>query len=162
MTRRHLLGLGAAACLGAGRVSAQTVSNRVGAAQDLVCQGLELLSSHAPPDGISRAVGFLNRALDQYPSLGDARYYRALCLKKLGQRQTLQVSDMEAAQRYGSEALRDQRDPFLLAVPKIYDNLVEVGQKWALIVGISHFQPDIVAESPVRGQGRLLRGGNSA
>jgi hypothetical protein len=146
MTRRHFVSLGAAAAA-CGSLRAQTVSSRVGAAQDLVCQGLELLSSHATPGQVSQAVGFLTLALDQYSSFGDARYYRALCLKRLGQKQALQVSDVEAAQRYGSEALRDGRDPFVLAVPKIYDNLTQVGQKWALLVGISRFQPDIGAES---------------
>ncbi len=143
MTRREFVALGAAGVASAvSGLHGQTVSDRVGAAQDQVYQGLELLSSHSPPEQITRAVGFMNRALDQYPSLGDAHYYRSLCLKKIGQKPTQQVSDLRAAERYESEALRDKRDPFVLAVPKIYDNLNEVGQKWALVVGISQFQPE--------------------
>ena len=34
----------------------------------------------------------------------------------------------------------------MLAVPKLYDKLAEVGQKWALVVGISQFQPEIGGE----------------
>ncbi len=33
----------------------------------------------------------------------------------------------------------------MLAVPKIYDSLPTVGQKWALVVGVSRFQPKIGA-----------------
>ena len=58
----------------------------------------------------------------------------------------MQRTHLEAAQRYESEALRDKRDPFVLAVPKIYDESAGVGQKWALVVGISQFQPEIGAE----------------
>ncbi len=141
MTRRQFVALGAGAAA-VSRLPAQTVSNRVGAAQDLVCQGLEVLSSRSTPGQISQAVEFFTIALDQYESFSDAHYYRALCLKKLGQRAAMQARDMEAARSYGSEALRDGRNPFVLAVPKIYDNLAEVGEKWALVVGISKFQPD--------------------
>ncbi|MBV9404632.1 MAG: caspase family protein [Acidobacteriaceae bacterium] len=108
---------------------------------------MELLSAHATVAQITRATGFFSRALDEYPSFGDAHYYRYLCRKKLNQEQALQSSDLEKAQRYRSEALIQERDPFVLAVPRIYDNLATVGQKWALVVGISHFQPDIGAES---------------
>jgi uncharacterized caspase-like protein len=52
---------------------------------------------------------------------------------------------LEAAKRYGSEALRENRDPFALAVPKLAANLGPVGQKWALVVGINRFQPKIGA-----------------
>jgi hypothetical protein len=54
--------------------------------------------------------------------------------------------DLNKAQMYASEALLDKRDPFVLAVPKIYENLGPVGMKWALVVGVSRFQPDIGAE----------------
>jgi len=49
--------------------------------------------------------------------------------------------DLQAAERYDSDALKDGRDPFTLAVPRIYENLGAVGQKWALVVGISKFNP---------------------
>lgn len=143
MTRRSLLiSLAAASSL-----RAQSAGDRMGAARDLLCQALELLSGRSSPQQISRAIGFLNRALDQYAGFGDAHYYRYLCLKKIGQDRVLQAASLEAAERYQSEALQQKRDPFTLAVPKIYGDLVTVGQKWALIVGISHFQPESGAES---------------
>ncbi|MCU1339240.1 MAG: hypothetical protein JWO19_4821 [Bryobacterales bacterium] len=137
VTRREWIALTAAAGL-----RAQSADDSVGAARDLVYQALELLSPHAAPAEITRALRFLRGALDQYPGFGDAHYYRSLCLQHLKQDPTLQKSDLEAAQRYQSEALRDKRDPFFLAVPKIDENLARVGQKWALVIGISRFQPE--------------------
>ncbi len=145
MTRRSFVSLAAASLVRQAR--AQSSSAQLGAAQDLLYQGLELLSARSSPTQITRAEGFFSRALDEYPSFGDAHYYRYLCLKKLSQEKSLQSSAFEKAQRYRSQALADQRDPFALAVPKIYDNLASVGQKWALVVGISRFQPDVGAES---------------
>lgn len=143
MTRRELLALAAGAPL----LRAQSSDDRHGAARDLVYQALEQLSAHATSQDVSRAIRFLRTALDEYPSFGDAHYFRSLCLKRLNQEPGVQKSDMEAAERYSSEALRDHRDPFVLAVPRLYDNLVMIGTKWALVVGISRFQPKIGAES---------------
>src|SRR6185503_18543261 len=69
-----------------------------------------------------------------------------LCLKRLGQDPGAQRRHLESAELYGSEALRDRRDPFTLAVPRLYGDLSKVGQKWALVVGVSRFQPEIGAE----------------
>ena len=145
MTRRGFGSLAMAALTS--RMYGQSGGAEIGAAKDLLCQGLELLSAQANAQQVTRANGFFGRALDEYPSFGDAHYYRYLCLKKLNREKAVQESALEKAQRYHSDALQDQRDPFVLAVPKMYDNLTTVGQKWALIVGISRFQPDIGAES---------------
>ncbi len=145
MTRRGFVSLSAAAILP--QVHAQSSGAQRGAAKDLLYQGLELLSARSDSQQVTRAVGYFSRALDEYPSFGDAHYYRYLCLKKLNRDRPLQDSALDKAQRYHSDALLDARDPFALAVPKIYDNLASVGQKWALVVGISVFQPDTGAES---------------
>ena len=129
-----------AAALATTRLGAQNANDIVGAARDLLYQALEQLSPHASAAQITRAIRFLRGALDQYPAFGDAHYYRSLCLKRLKQEPTLQKSDLDAAQRYQSEALREAHDPFLLAVPKV-ETLPRIGQKWALVVGISQFQP---------------------
>jgi len=149
MTRRELLALAAGAAasgLHGGGLRAQGAGDTVGAARDLVYQALERLSANATTADVTAASRFLRNALDQEPGFGDAHYYRHLCLKRLNQDATMQRSHLEAAERYESEALRDKRDPFVLAVPKIYDNLPVVGQKWALVVGVSQFQPEIGAE----------------
>lgn len=147
MTRRHWLALVAAApWLRAAHPCAQALGDSAGAARDLVYQALERLSAQAAAADVTAASRLLRNALDQEPSFGDAHYYRHLCLKRLNQDAVMQRTHLEAAQRYESEALRDKRDPFVLAVPKIYESLPTVGQKWALVVGISQFQPDVGAE----------------
>lgn len=144
MTRRRFAALAAAAAAFGNRAYAQSDAAEKGAARDLMYQGLELLSAHSTEGDVARASGFFNRALDEYPSFGDAHYYRALCLKRLNN--SLWKGAMQRATDYGSDALADKRDPFTLAVPKLYDNLTAVGQKWALVVGISRFQPDVGPE----------------
>ncbi len=138
MTRRGLLGLAGAATLRG------WAGDSLGAAHDLLYQALECLSEKASTDQVNKAVRFLKNALDQYPSFGDAYYFRALCLKRLGKDP---ASDLRKAGEYHSEAQRDSRDPFKLAVPKLYDSLPKVGEKWALVVGVSRFNPDNGAES---------------
>jgi hypothetical protein len=118
----------------------------MGAARDLLYQALELLSEKSTPAQVDRAIGYLKRSLDQYPGFGDAHYYRHLCLKKNNRDQAMQARALEAAIAYHSEALQEKRDPFTLAVPKIYQDLGTVGQKWALVVGISRFQPETGAD----------------
>jgi hypothetical protein len=122
----------------------QSRGDAEGAALDLLYQALENISADARPERVNQALRILRRALDQSPSFGDAHYYRYLCLKRLNQDPALQKSSLEAAGRYRSEALREQRDPFVLAVPKI-ENLPIVGEKWALVVGVSQFQPNVGA-----------------
>ena len=147
MTRRELLTLACTApVLGRVSLGAQASGDTLGAARDLVYQALELLSSNATPSEVMSASRLLRFALDQEPSFGDAHYYRHLCLMRLGQDMAMQRVHLEAAERYESEALRDRRDPFVLAVPRIYETLPTVGQKWALVVGISQFQPKVGAE----------------
>lgn len=137
MTRRQFAALAAIAL----RARAQNSSDRKGAAKDLLYQALELLSASSSADQVRQAIDFLKRALDEYSGFGDAHYYRYLCLKRLNQTAG-QARALEAARLYESDALRERRDPFALAVPKIYGNLAEIGEKWALVVGISEFQPD--------------------
>jgi hypothetical protein len=146
LTRRGLLTLAAAAMIGRTRGAAQDAGDSIGAARDLVYQALERLSANAAAADVSAASRILRNALDQEPAFGDAHYYRYLCLKRLNLDSVMQRSHLESAQRYESEALRDKRDPFVLAVPRIYESLPTIGQKWALVVGVSRFQPQIGAE----------------
>jgi hypothetical protein len=146
MRRRDFFALGMGAvgwnALRAGQLlAAQSAGDTNGAALDLMYSALELLSSHASDANVLSASRLLKNALDEEPNLGDAHYYRHLCLKHLNQDAVMQRVHLEAAKRYNAEALRDGRDPFSLAVPKIYDNLATVGQKFALVVGITQFQP---------------------
>jgi hypothetical protein len=147
---RCLAGLGLSpALVGQGRGDTE------GAARDLVYQALETLGTNPSLERVTQALRFLRRALDQSPSFGDAHYYRYLCLNRLNQDPGLQKSSLESAQRYRSEAFQEQRNPFVLAVPKVIENLATVGQKWALVVGISRFQS-------ATGATRLLSAANDA
>lgn len=147
LNRRQLLALSlAGVCSRVVRPAAQSAADVIGAARDYVYQALELLSARSTTADVTSAARFLRFALDQDPSFGDAHYYRYLCLQRLGQDAALQKNHLAAAQRYESEALRDMRDPFVLAVPRIYESLPIVGQKWALVVGISQFQPNVGPE----------------
>ncbi len=138
MNRRGFLGLLTAAAGLRGQDG-----DTAGAAHDLLYQALERLSEKATEAQVQRAIGHLRNALDQDPNFGDAYYYRSLCEKRLGRDGS---ADLAKARTHKSEALRDQRDPFRLAVPKLYDELPLVGQKWALVVGVSRFNPDTGAE----------------
>jgi hypothetical protein len=138
MTRREWLALAGAK----GLLQGQSSLDSRGAARDLAYQALELLSAQSSKSDVERAISMLKGALDQDPSFGDAYYYRQLCLKRLGENIVRQQLDAKAAERYESEGLRDQRDPFILAVPRIYENLGAVGQKWALVVGVSRFNSE--------------------
>jgi hypothetical protein len=137
MNRRAFIALGAA-----GLCRGQKGGDASGAARDLLYQALELLWEHSTRSQVESALSRLRTCLDENASFGDAHYYRARCLERLGLNPGMQKSELEAAVRYGSEAQRDARDPFKLAVPRIHvEDLTTVGQKWALVVGISKFQP---------------------
>lgn len=137
MTRRRWLALAAASPM-----RGQSSLDTIGAARDEVCQGLELLSSRATDADVRKAIRLFNGAVDQYPSFGDAYYYRHLCYRHLKENERLQQADLKAAVRYGSEALAERHDPFTLAVPRLYENLGPVQQKWALVVGASKFNTE--------------------
>ena len=147
MDRRAFLALSASAAIGGvTKLGAQGRGDTQGAARDFLYQALERLSEHASVSDVQGAVRLLQNSLDEEPSFGDAHYYLSLCLTRLNRDPALQRTHRDSAERYESEALRDRRDPFVLAVPRIYDNLPNVGQKWALVVGISLFRPEVGAE----------------
>ena len=157
MTRRDWLVLAASQT---SSLPAQRAVDSLGAARDQLVQALELMSPTASAADLLKAVGVLRRALDQDPNFGDAYYYRQLCWKKLGRNAGQQKADLEAAGDHKSEALREWRDPFRLAVPRLDDHLLAVTAKWALVVGISRFQPDVVAIT--RHAVNTVRGGCNA
>jgi hypothetical protein len=142
MNRRGFLALAAA-----GLCHGQRNGDTSGAARDLLYQALELLWEHSTPNQVETALTRLRLCLDENANFGDAHYYRARCLERLGRSPAMQKADLEAAARYQSEAQRSQRDPFRLSVPLLRaEGLGTVGEKWALVVGISRFQPRVGAD----------------
>lgn len=132
-------------------------------AKDLVVQALERLRADSPPADLEDADQLLRRAIDLCTDSGDAWYYRSLVEAKLN-RQSKADFAMTQARMFSSEALQQQLNPFVLATPASRGFIVQtpatgkevasqaapakpapvvpgpVQHKWALVVGISHFQ----------------------
>ncbi len=139
MTRREWLALVAA---GSVRGQDRDGLNKRGAARDRLNQVLEHISVNSSAKDIDSALSGIRGALDLDTNLGDAYYFRQLCLKRLKKDEPQQSRDLAAAKRYGSDALAEGLDPFKLAVPKLSNDLGAVDQKWALVVGASKFNPE--------------------
>jgi hypothetical protein len=142
MHRRRFLELAGAALT----ARAQGRGDIDGAARDFLNQALEQLWEHSTPKQVDSALFNIRMALDEDPQFGDAHYYRALCLQRSLRKSPKTANDpvaaaLDSATMYHSEALAAKRDPFRLAAPQIVDEyLQEIGEKWALVVGISKFR----------------------
>ena len=99
MTRREWLALAAA---GSVRGQDRDGLNKRGAARDRLNQVLEHLLVDSSAKDIDSALSGIRGALDLDISLGDAYYFRQLCLKRLKKDEPLQNRDLAAAKRYGS------------------------------------------------------------
>jgi uncharacterized caspase-like protein len=123
-----------------------------GAGQDLVVQALERITPQSGNDAFVDALELLKHAVSVCPELGDAWYYRSLVEKRLGHDQLAKYA-LDKAHFNGSEALDQSLDPLVLSTPNSRGITAEeapvpspapvhpgpVEQKWALVVGISHF-----------------------
>lgn len=137
-------------------LSARAQDERCGAGRDLVVQALERISPTSGDDAFEDALQLLKHAVSSCSELGDAWYYRSLVEQRLGHPSLAQYS-LTKAQLFGSEALREGLNPLILATPPARRGLPSeapqpgqpapaapaapgpVQQKWALVVGISHF-----------------------
>ena len=144
------------ALLGGG-VYAQAQDERCGEGKDLVVQALERVRPTSSNDAYEDALELLKQAVETCSELGDAWYYRSLVEQRLGHTGLAQYS-LQKAQMFGSEAMQEGLNPFVLATPPAARGLIAnapaagqpppgtpavagpVQQKWALIIGISHFQ----------------------
>jgi len=135
---------------------ARADDERCGSGKDLVVQALERAGPGASDDAFEDALQLLKHAVQTCSELGDAWYYRSLVEQRLGHGSLAQYS-LGKAQMFGSDAMRDGLNPFVLATPPAKRALTAgapqqgqsgsgapavagpVQQKWALVVGISHF-----------------------
>lgn len=133
-------------------VSAQ--DDRCGAGKDLVVQALERITPQSENGAFEDALQLLKHANAECPELGDAWYYRSLVEKRLGH-DSLAKYAFDKARFTNSEALQQGLNPLVLATPssrgfavtpdattEATPQPVHVGpvrQKWALVIGISHF-----------------------
>src|SRR5579872_3163937 len=151
--RRIIAGMAAAflSCL-----PAHAQDERCGAGRDLVVQALERITPASGDDAFEDALQLLKHAVSTCSELGDAWYYRSLLEQRLGHASLAQYS-LTKAQLFGSEAMREGLNPLVLATPPARRGLPAeapqpgqpapsgpatpgpVQQKWALVVGISHF-----------------------
>lgn len=120
---------------------ARPQGERCGAAKDFVNQALEQIKSGGNSE-IENGLQLLKHANELCTSLGDAWYYRSIFEKKLG-RDKNSTYALEKARLFTSEAMTDQRNPFILAAPAPppggASELPPLREKWALAVGISRF-----------------------
>jgi hypothetical protein len=102
-------------------------------------QALEQIKTGATPE-VEDGLQLLKHATEVCASFGDAWYYRSLFERKLGQVPKANYS-LEKAKLFGSQAMDDGANPFVLAAPPRpgETNLAPVRNKWALVVGISQF-----------------------
>lgn len=112
---------------------------RCGVAKDFELQALERIHT-----GTNQEVGdgleLLKDANEACREMGDAWYYRSLFERKLNQTAKADYS-LSNAKKYGSQAMDEGANPFILAAPPQPDlkTLPPLRTKWALIVGISKF-----------------------
>ena len=134
---------------------------RCGAGKDLVVQALERVRPGSSNDQFEDALQLLKHAVSTCSELGDAWYYRSLVEQRLGHTNLAQYS-LSKAQEFGSEAMNEGLNPFVLATPPasraLTANAPQAGQpgssapgvagpvqqKWALVVGISRFEDQAV------------------
>lgn len=126
------------ALLTPGLVGAQ---QRCGLAKDLVVHAREEMSPASTAAELSTARQLLKRAAAICAEQGDAWYYQGLMDRRAGKPE-LAEAEQHRAGLFGSEALKEQIDPFTLAVPKGTPPAGDgggAGQRWAVVVGISRF-----------------------
>jgi uncharacterized caspase-like protein len=112
---------------------------RCGVSKDFEVQALEQIKTGAAPE-VEDGLQLLKHATEVCASFGDAWYYRSVFERKLGQVPKANYS-LEKAKLFGSQAMDDGANPFVLAAPPRpgETNLAPVRNKWALVVGISQF-----------------------
>ena len=95
-------------------VCAHAQDERCGAGKDLVVQALERVTPGSSDDEFEDALQLLKHAVSSCSELGDAWYFRSLVEQRLGHANLAQYS-MSKARMFGSDAMRDGVDPFVLA-----------------------------------------------
>jgi caspase domain-containing protein len=112
--------------------------------KDVVVQALEQVKTGTKKEA-EDGLQLLKHATEICYENGDAWYYRAVFETERGQPSNAPYA-LDKAKKYGSEALQEQLNPFHLATapppgaPVTTTALEPLGEKWALVIGISKFQ----------------------
>lgn len=112
---------------------------RCGVAKDLTFQALERIRDGSNSE-VEDGIQLLKHANEMCRALGDAWFYRSLFERKLKKTANADYS-LSNAKKYGSQAMDEGANPFVLAAPPQPDlkTLPPIRNKWALVVGISKF-----------------------
>ncbi|HZZ39790.1 MAG TPA: caspase family protein [Acidobacteriaceae bacterium] len=155
--RRTMIAAALALLLLASSAAARADDDRCGAGKDLVVQALERVRPTSSDDAFEDALELLKHAVSTCAELGDAWYYRSLVEERLGNTRLAQYS-LQKAQTFGSEAMQEGLNPFVLATPiqsrALHGDTQQPGQpspnipavagpvqqKWALVIGVGQFQ----------------------
>lgn len=149
----------------AGCASLRAQDDRCGAGHDLVVQALERVTPSSSDDAFGDALQLLKHAVQVCGELGDAWYYRSLVEQRLGHTALAQYAKTKASE-FGSDALQQGLNPFVLATPAVAppsattprgstvresggasapaQTAGPVQQKWALVIGIGQFSDHAV------------------
>ncbi|HEX3662104.1 MAG TPA: caspase family protein [Acidobacteriaceae bacterium] len=159
--RRTAVAAGVAVLILLSSAAARADDDRCGAGKDLVVQALERVRPASSDDAFEDALELLKHAVSTCAELGDAWYYRSLVEQRLGNTRMAAYS-LEKAQTFGSEAMQEGLNPFVLATPSQSRGLHgetagrgeppaeppavagPVQQKWALVIGIGHFEDPVI------------------
>jgi hypothetical protein len=112
--------------------------------KDLVVQALERVKT-GTKDEAEDGLQLLKHATEVCISNGDAWYYRSVFEKERGELGNVQYA-LDKAKKFGSEAMAQGANPFHLATggqaatATANTTAVPLGEKWALVIGISKFQ----------------------
>jgi hypothetical protein len=113
--------------------------------KDLVVQALERVKA-GTKDEAEDGLQLLKHATEVCINNGEAWYYRSVFEKERGQSGNVQYA-LDKAKKFGSEAMEQGANPFRLATGDaaaagggITTSTGQLGEKWALVVGISKFQ----------------------
>lgn len=154
-----------AACAVAGCCLLRAQDDRCGAGHDLVVQALERVTPSSNDDAFGDALQLLKHAVQVCGELGDAWYYRSLVEQRLGHTALAQYAQGKARE-FGSDAMTQGLNPFVLATPApaapasaargsvargnaggtsaAAPAAGPVQQKWALVIGIGQFSDHAV------------------
>ena len=110
------------------------------AGKDLVVQALERLRPDTSRAQLTDANELLKRAIDLCSESGEAWYYRALVETEMKDPSHAAYA-LRQAERFGSDALQQKVNPFVLSTPKSGEASPgsAVHQRWALVIGIGAF-----------------------
>ena len=154
MRMQTAIALAVVAVIGSSCAHAQ--DERCGAGKDLVVQALERVTPTSGDDAFEDSLQLLKHAVQTCTELGDAWYYRSLVEQRLGHA-PLATYAMGKAKQFGSDAMQEGLNPFVLSTP-VHSRALTAGSaqagapasgtpavagpvqnKFALIVGISRF-----------------------